>query len=310
MVRAVRPAVVRLSEPVTAVSNLMVDRDVEITTRVTGVIESLEADRGDFVRKGQPLAILDQSEFRLDQQAAEETFRLREAELARYRELSQQKLASQAEVDQRKAAYELARVELEKAKLLMKRSVIRAPYDGVIADRFVRVGQKVLLNENTPLFKITALEPLITRAYFPEQALGKIHVGQKVLVTAAEFPDATAIGRVSFISPIMEAGSASFQVMVTVARDSGRVFRPGMGVKLTFETDGRLTLPASCLVESNAGRGSVFEISDERLKLRQIEFVPGPNHSIEVRSGISESSWIVDRPSPDLRNGTRVQVNR
>ena len=71
MVRAVRPAVVRLSEPVTAVSNLMVDRDVEITTRVTGVIESLEADRGDFVRKGQPLAILDQSEFRLDQQAAD-----------------------------------------------------------------------------------------------------------------------------------------------------------------------------------------------------------------------------------------------
>lgn len=225
------------SESLTATSNLMVDHDVAVTTRVTGVIDSINAERGDSVRKGQPLATLDQSEFRLDLQAAEETYNLRKAELQRTRELFLQKLASRADLDEKSARFEVARVNLEKAKLIMARSVVRAPFDGIVAERFARVGQKVLLEENTPLFKITALEPLLTRVYFPEQTLGRLHLGQKVLVSAAEFPGVTSTGRITFLSPIVEPGSGSFQVLVTVPRDSRRILRPGMAVNLKFVDD-------------------------------------------------------------------------
>ncbi|HKB79115.1 MAG TPA: HlyD family efflux transporter periplasmic adaptor subunit, partial [Thermoanaerobaculia bacterium] len=118
-------------------------------------------------------------------------------------------------------------------------SVIRAPFDGVITERFARIGQKVLLDDNTPLFKITALEPLLTRVYFPEQTIGRLRLGQTVLVSAAEFPTVTTTGKVTFLSPIVDPGSGSFQVMVTVARDAGKVLRPGMSVNLRFVDEQR-----------------------------------------------------------------------
>jgi membrane fusion protein (multidrug efflux system) len=215
-------------------ANLMVEQDIGVTTRVSGVVESIQADRGAEVRKGQPLATLDQREFELDRRASAETLKLSEFELQRYQELFKQKLTSEAELQHKKAAYELARVEFERAKLTIDRSVIRAPFDGVVVDRFVRVGQKVLVDESQPLFKLMSFEPLLARAYLPEAALSRVRVGEEVAVTASEFPDARSTGRVTFVSPVVDPASGSVQVIVRIARDSRRLLRPGMSVQIAF----------------------------------------------------------------------------
>jgi len=215
-------------------ANLMVEQDIAVTTRVSGVVESIQADRGAEVRKGQPLATLDQREFELDRRSAAETLKLSQFELQRSQELYQQKLISEAELQQKKAAFELAQVEFERAKLTIDRSVIRAPFDGVVVDRFVRVGQKVLVDESQPLFKIMAFEPLLARAYLPEAALRRVKVGEEVAVTATEFPDARATGRVSFVSPVIDPASGSVQVIVRIPRDGRRMLRPGMSVQIAF----------------------------------------------------------------------------
>lgn len=222
--------------PFTAASNLMVDQEVTVTTRVSGVVESIEADRGESVKKGQPLATLDQREFRLDLRAAEETFNVSAADQKRYEELFRQNLCSQAELEQKRSRHELARVELERARLVIDRSILRAPFDGLVVDRFVRVGEKVLLDEHKPLFKVMALEPLLARAYLPAVALGSVKVGDEVAVVATDFPEARSSGRVTFVSPVVDPASGSVQVIVKVARDVRKVMRPGLAVKLTFET--------------------------------------------------------------------------
>jgi multidrug efflux pump subunit AcrA (membrane-fusion protein) len=140
--------------PLTVPSNLMVEQEVTVTTRVSGVIDSVQVDRGELVRKGQPLATVDQREFRLDLRAAEETLAVSLADLKRYEELRRQNLTSEAEFEQRRSRHELALVELERAKLVIDRSVVRAPFDGVVADRYARVGEKFLLEESKPLFKV------------------------------------------------------------------------------------------------------------------------------------------------------------
>jgi membrane fusion protein (multidrug efflux system) len=309
-VRAVKPTVHADAAALSVPSNLMVDREVSVATRITGVIDNIHVDRGSVVKKGQPLATLDQSEFQLELEAAEENFRLRKAEYDRYRGLFDQKLTSTADLDERKARFEVARVELEKARLVMYRSVIRAPFDGIVVDRFARIGQKVLVDEDDALFKVSALEPMLARAYLPEQSLGRIRLGEPVAVAASEFPDVHAQGRVTFLSPVVEAGSGSFQVIVTVDRDVARVLRPGMAVQLTFNGNGKMILPASCLVPpgKGSGQGRVFEVAQQHLRLRTIEFGPAGNRSIEVRSGISPSALIVDNPAAGLREGQRVDV--
>jgi membrane fusion protein, multidrug efflux system len=212
----------------------MVDHEVSVTARVSGVVESIEADRGETVKKGQPLATLDQREFVLDRRAAEETLNVSRADYERFQELFRQGLSSRAELEQKKTRHELALVELERAKLVIDRSVLRAPFDGVVVDRFVRVGEKVLLDEHKALFKVMALEPLLARAYVPAAALASLKVNDEVAVASTEFPDARAPGRVSFVSPVVDPASGTVQVIVKVQRDAKKVLRPGLAVKLTF----------------------------------------------------------------------------
>jgi len=215
-------------------ATLFVEQEVTVTTRVSGVVDSLEADRGDAVRKNQPLATLDQREFKLDLRAAEETLNVSAADQKRYEELFKLNLCSQAELEQKRARHELALVEFERAKLVIDRSVARAPFDGMVADRYVRVGEKVLVEENKPLFKIVALEPLLARAYLPGPALRRLKIGQEVTVVSKDLPEARSTGQISFVSPILDPGSGTIQVVVRLRRDPGKLLRPGMAVQLQF----------------------------------------------------------------------------
>lgn len=223
--------------PLSAAATLVVDQEVTVTTRVTGVIDSLQAERGEVVRKNQPLATIDQREFRLDLRAAEETLKVSLSDTKRYEELQRMNLCSAAELEQKRARYELARVEFERAQLVIDRSVVRAPFDGIVADRYAHVGEKVLLEENKPLFKVVTLEPLLARAYLPGSALTRVKTGQDVAVVARDLPNVRSTGRVAFVSPVLDAGSGSIQVVVSVRRDPAKLLRPGMAVQLLFAPD-------------------------------------------------------------------------
>jgi membrane fusion protein (multidrug efflux system) len=312
-VKAVRPEPRERAHALRVSANLTVEQDIAVTTRVTGVVDNILAERGAEVKKGQPLATLDQREFELDRRAAEETLSLSQLEYKRYQELFKQNLTSQAELDQRKSRYELARVEFEKAKLVIDRSVIRAPFDGVVVDRFVRLGQKVLLDESAPLFKVMALEPLMARVYLPEQVLATAKAGMDVEVEATEIPGVKTTGKVAFLSPVVDPASGTVQAVVKVARDAKRALRPGMSVQVAIPgvAGKTLALPASVLLEKNVGRrgrARVFEIADGKLQERVIDFEKSDDGTIEVRSGLTDSSWVVREPSPSLKSGQAVVI--
>ncbi len=205
-----------------------------VGTRIDGIIDSIQAERGQAVKKGQALATLDQREFELDRRAAEAAFSAADADFKRYQELFGQKLASKAELEQRRAHFEQAKVDLEKAKLVIDRSVIRAPFDGIVVDRTVRAGQKVQTSDALPLFKVSALDPLFARVYLNESWLDRLRVGEPVTVISSKFPKARSVGKISFLAPVIDSASGTFQVIVTVPRDHDRIFRPGSSVKISF----------------------------------------------------------------------------
>jgi membrane fusion protein (multidrug efflux system) len=301
---------------ITVSSNLMVDRDVSVSSRVDGVIDSIQVDRGAIVRADQPLATLDQREFQLDRRAAEENFQVSQADYRRYQELYKQKLASQAELEQREARFESAKVALAKAKLVIDRSVIRAPFAGVVVDRFAKVGQRVLVDDNTPLFKISALGPLLARIYLAEALLAQVRVGETVRVQASQFPSVTSSGKLKFVSPVLDPASGSFQAVVEVARDPARVLRPGMGVRIVLSLRGGFgtSVPDDCLIEGVAagggGTGTVFEVDGGHLRRRHIRYTALDGGALLVTSGLARGARVVRNPSPDLREGEAVQTGK
>lgn len=216
-------------------SHLMVDHDVAVMSRISGIIESVAVERGAVVSQGQPLAMLDAREAEAEVREAHEEMQLKRAEYERAQSLASSKIVSAADLDEKKAQFAVATARWEKAKTLRDYTVIRAPFAGVVTEKYARVGQRVVEDRPEPLFKVTAVEPLLARVYLPEEDLLRVRVGDRVEVVADRFPGVKTTGVVQFISPAVDAASGTFQVVVRVRREPARtVLRPGIAVQVRF----------------------------------------------------------------------------
>jgi RND family efflux transporter MFP subunit len=216
-------------------SHLMVDQEVVVSARITGIVDSIAVDRGAFVKQGQPLATLDSRELEADVREAKEDMELKKAEFQRSESLAASKVGSAQDLDEKRAQYQVAQARLDRARTLRDYAVIRAPFSGVVTEKYARVGQKVIEDRSEPLFKITATEPLLARVYLGEEWLLRVRVGDRVEVVPDRFPEAKTTGEVRFISPTIDPASGTFQVMIQVRKLQNQpALRPGIGVKVKF----------------------------------------------------------------------------
>src|SRR5262245_56059855 len=113
---------------------LLVENDVEIKTRLTGIIEQIYVERGVRVKKGDKLAELDNRDLKLEIRKAEVHLQEMKAENDRAKSLHDQKLLSDSEYDSKRLSYEHAEAEVDLAKVNYEKSIIRAPFSGVVGE--------------------------------------------------------------------------------------------------------------------------------------------------------------------------------
>lgn len=210
-------------------TNLYSERDADLYNRLmvdenTGVgipITSIRVEVGDRVAEGHLLATLEDEDARLQVEAAEPEAEIAAANLRRVEELAKSGAVSEAEREDALLRSRTADATLAKARLNLSRTQVRAPFSGVISRRYVRVGD--IVDDRTPLFRVTALAPLRARLLVPESEVGAFEVGAPVTLTAADGNRATA--RVLLVGPTIDAGSGTREVIVEL-RDVG-AFRPG-----------------------------------------------------------------------------------
>ena len=220
-------------------SHLMVDQEVTVAARITGIIDTILVDRGSAVTQGQVLATLEPREYDAAIRQAKEDMDLKKLEYDRAESLVSSSVMSAQDRDEKRAQYQVAVATWERAKAVRDYTVIRAPFAGIVTEKYARLGEKVIEDKNDPLFKITAVEPLLARVYLPEEQLLRVKVGDRVQVTADRFPDVKTTGEVQFVSPTVDPASGTFQVIVRVRREAARaVLRPGLAVQVRFTQPG------------------------------------------------------------------------
>lgn len=118
-----------------------------------------------------------------------------------------------------------AHAEEKSLELELEKTKIVAPFDGLIARRYVSEGQNVQKGDR--VFWVTAVGPLLMRFTLPEKSFGHIRRGQPVEVTSADAPGEKHAGRVKEIGPVVDPSSGTFEVVVELIGDRGSL-RPGM----------------------------------------------------------------------------------
>ncbi|MDZ7791260.1 MAG: efflux RND transporter periplasmic adaptor subunit [Xanthomonadales bacterium] len=290
-----------------ATATLEADGEAAVVPRVGGRITALEVEEGDRVAAGDVLARIDDERLKLELVRAEADLRRLRQDLERQREMHARDMTSteaferlQYQFDAQQAAVELARLELSY-------TAIEAPIDGVVSERMIKVGNMVSTTE--PVFRVTAMDPLIATLHVPERELARLAPGQAAVMQADAAPGERFVGVIDRISPVVDADSGTFRVTVELSDSSGRL-RPGMFGRFDIVYDRReqavLVPVESVLIED--GEASVFVVSDGQAQRRSVEVGYRNNGDYEIVAGIEPGESVVVTGQASLKSGARVQV--
>jgi RND family efflux transporter MFP subunit len=184
---------------------------------VTALVEATHVEVGDRVRAGQLLVTLDDEAAAIEVEATEAAAREAEHRLERMRKLREQQIVSSADWDATWLSKRTADATLKRARLALERTRVRAPFDGVVARRHVRVGERVA--DGTPLLRVTATAPLRARLLVPEIRAAAFRPGTRVGLTGADGERAEA--RVLLVGPTVDPASGTREVILDVEEPGG-----------------------------------------------------------------------------------------
>lgn len=313
------PAEVRPMERVLhVVGTLRAQDEAIIAAQVAGQIEATRVDLGDRVTAGQELVLIDTTSYEaLARQAAANLARARAAaanaaqNLSRIQELRRDNIASTSELDQAVAEAEQARAEVRAAeaaeavaRLNLERSRVRAPFDGIVAERILSPGAYAAVG--APLVRLVKPDPLRLRLEVPERDAPLVGVGQLVRVTV-EGDTNLYTGRLTRIAPALQEANR----MLVVEADVPAVgtLRPGLFVRARIvvdENEPGLSIPRSALI-TFAGLEKVVTVKDGKAVERTVTTGRRGTDWVEIVSGLQPGELVVLEPT-GLRAGQPVTV--
>lgn len=281
--------------------------EADVIAKVGGEVEQILVEEGDVVKVGQVLAVLDGDRLRLELKQTEANMKKLEQEYQRNLDLHDRGLVSvgafenlKYELDALKAGYERARLELSYVEL-------RAPIEGVVAERFIKVGNT--LNPNDKTFHVTTLKPLIIYLYAPEKEYRKIRPGQQSMVEVDALKGQAFPAVVSRVSPVIDSTSGTFKVTIEIDDPSGNL-KPGMfgRVHIVHEKyENALLIPREAVIV-DGDEEAVFLIEDNKASRRLLSTGITQNGMVQVLGGLTEEDRFVILGQAGLKDGTTVRV--
>lgn len=257
------PYIGHIAETVTATGTIQPVDTVAVGTQVSGTVQAIYADYNSVVKKGQLLAVLDQSLFiaSVDQAkgnlaAAESNLNYQTSNLSRQKQLFAVGAISQADYDNAVYTYNSAKASvstqnasLATAEKNLSLSKIYSPIDGTVLSRNVSEGQTVAASFSTPtLFTIAKdLKKMQVQASVDEADVGNINDSERVTFTVDAFLGQTFEGRVQEIrlSPTTSSNVVTYTTIINAPNNDLKL-KPGMTASIiiyTSEADSALLIP-------------------------------------------------------------------
>ena len=300
-----------------------VDQTV-VKAKVAGELREVAAREGMSVRRGQVVARLDPTEYEVRLRERDAQLKSANAQLdwakrtlENTRQLQARNFVSQSALDQSQSSWEAAvgnrdaaAAQLALARKALGDTVLVAPIDGIVAERFAQAGEKLPVDGR--VMSIVDLSRMEIEAPVPATEVGAVQVGQTVTLRI-EGVSRPQVGRIVRIAPSTQAGTRSVPVYIALDNRDPAV-RAGLfaqGSLSVEQRDGVLAIPASA-VRDAGGRTFVYLVLDGRIAEREVKLglrdESGETPRIEVRSGLAAGDRVVAANLGALRLGAPVRT--
>ncbi len=299
-------------------------KDSALSPRADGLINELLVDIGDKVQKDDKLMQLDTTLIRLsiaEQKSLIEQATIQQQEAQRLvseaERLLKQRHISQTELAKRKANLALSKAEMRAVKAALasmqetlKRHTVYAPFDGIISNKHVEIGEWI--SRGDPTVNLTSLDTLYLDIKVPQEHFSKIDLNTTVIIKPDTNPEQKLDAVISKIIPISDSQSRSLLVRVEVDATTNKLVAgtsASVQIQLQNETEQGVILPRDALLIHPDGGHSVFVIDAENMAQRRIVKVAGDRENgILITTGMHINDKVVIRGNEVLNQGDHVTI--
>ena len=305
---------------VNSVGRLVPNREVVLSSQVSGIVQAYSVDTGDAVTVNKMVVALDPTDYKLGlgearanllsvkaRYAAARNSFLRAGELLpekvitteAYEKIEAEYKATQAAVSQAEAAVDINQRGLDK-------TVIKAPFDGLVTSRLVEVGQNINIGE--PVMAIADMQSMRVKIHVNEQDYVYLDKDDAVTVLVEAYPNASFSGLVDRVGVKADPNTNTFEVEILVANPN-LVFKAGLTatVNITIdEIEDAIMIPQSCVL-FRKNRKEVFVVTDgDKASVREVKLGRADGSSVRIVKGLTPGDKIVTTGSQYLKDGDRV----
>lgn len=281
--------------------------EADVIAKVAGEIVEILAEEGDDVKSRQVLARLDGDRLRFELMQTEANLRKAQRDHQRNVDLKEKGLISAGDFEKIKYEMDALEATYNLAKLELSYTEIRAPIDGVVSERYIRIGNTIDVNAVT--FQVTSLEPLIAYLHVPEREYRRIDPGQVAVIEVDALQGSEFQAVVARISPVVDPETGTFKITVEVS-DPSRRLKPGMfgRVNIVYDMHAQaLQVPRSAIIDE-AGKTAVFIVEDDKAVRRSITTGYANSGFVEVLEGLTGNEKIVVVGQTGLKDGSKVSI--
>jgi membrane fusion protein, multidrug efflux system len=265
---------------------------VELRPDEQGRVTAILFREGQHVRQGTPLVKIDDAMVRAQAERAVADRDLANQQLERVRRLRTQNAAAAADLERAEASARSAAASVAVLALQIERTTVRAPFTGVVGERFVSVGDYV--TPATRLLTIQTVDPQRAVIEVPERHAVRLREGQAVEFTVAAVPGRVFRAQVDFIDPVVQTEGRTILVKGRAANPD-RVLRPGMFIEARLATGTRsnaVVVPEDAIQPLRTAN-VVWAVADGKASRRVVQLGTRSEGVVEIVSGVRAGEQVV-----------------
>ena len=281
------------------------DKVVKLYPMVSGNVLDVKVSLGDFVEKGQTLAIVRSGEIagvENDIVTARSNLAMAEKNLAATEDMYKSGIASEKEFSAAKNEVEKSKSELNKATTILsiyggKQSdyIVKSPISGYIVEKFLNPNMQIRPDNTTNLFTISDLKKIWVLANVYETDIANIKVGEDVSVTTISYPDKVFEGKIDKVYNVLDPDSKTMKVRVQLD-NAGYLLKPEMFANVTVRQvsdSSMLAVPAKSVVFDHNKYWVVIYGNKCNVHTRQININRSAMNYSYVLSGVKSGEKVL-----------------
>lgn len=279
-------------DAVRATGHIEAEQAIELRPDQDGRVTELLFREGQLVEKGAPLVKIDDAMLRAQAERVSADRDLARQQLERVRRLRAQNAATPADLERAEAANRSADAALALLELQIERTTMRAPFAGVVGQRFVSLGDYV--TTQTRLVTLQTVDPQRAVIEVPERHAVKLRRGQTIEFTVAAHAGRVFRGQVEFIDPVVENENRTILMKARAPNPNG-LLKPGMFIEASLATG---TRPNAVVVPEDAIQplrtaNVAWAVVDGKASRRVVQLGVRSAGVVEVLSGVAAGEVVV-----------------